>query len=228
MKYCVKNCKFILDFILDCIKRIIAPPYCTYCRIFTQQDNVFCSSCIELIKPIVSTTINLYGANKMTVHAASDYSQPLRSLILAKGYSEYKASKQLAYIIWHYSALRNIDFDYLVPVPLHWTRYAWRGYNQSEVIAQELARLSGKKVLNILKRIRKTEFQASVQACERKTNVAQAFRLCQNIGYNNLNNKKFIIVDDLMTTGSTLEAVGKVLLLLKPELIHAVVACRVI
>ncbi len=204
----------------------IAPSYCAYCRIFLSTRAVYCTTCTELIRTLVSIAVPLINNYELTVLAACDYKEPLKSLILAKTWSDATASKRLAHVIWQHSALKNITFDFLVPVPLHWTRKARRGYNQAALIAHELSILSGKPVVQCIKRIKRTRFQALLSALARKQNVSDAFVLDvkDKAAYEN---KTFMLVDDLMTTGSTLQALGKVLVQLKPQKIYAVVACRV-
>jgi ComF family protein len=209
-------------FILD----LIAPPYCAYCRAFLSERTVFCVSCTELIKPLPSTTLSITSSHEMTVFALSSYQEPLKSLILSKTWSDYAASKQLAELIWHHSALQTLHFDFLIPVPLHWTRKAQRGYNQAAVIAHELSLLSGKPVAHCVKRTKRTRFQALLSALARKQNVADAFVLKAK-DKALYENATMVLVDDLMTTGSTLQALGKTVTQLKPKKLYAVVACRV-
>lgn len=209
------------------IQNIISPPHCYFCRIFINDYLSLCDKCSELIKPISSYKIELTQNYSLTVHAVSDYKDPIKPMILAKKWSEYSACKQIAQIIWKNSSLRNIDFDYLVPIPLHWTRFASRGYNQAQVIAQELSVLSGKPVVLCLKRYRRTLYQFLLSSSDRKENVANVFQL---ISKDNavFEGKTIMLVDDLMTTGSTLKTAGKILVKLKPKSVQAIVACRVI
>ena len=114
-----------------------------------------------------------------------------------------------------------------VPIPLHWTRFAWRGYNQADEIAQVLAQKRGKPVVHLLQRIQRTRYQAELESPQRKENVKKAFTL--RVADKNLyQDKHIILVDDLMTTGATLQAAAKELFKLKPASITAVVVCRVI
>jgi len=163
------------------------------------------------------------------VLAVSEYKDPLRSLVLYKFKNSLSFAVQLAHLIWALSNLKNIKFDYLVPIPLHWTRKMWRGYNQSEVIANELSRLSGRPVLNCLQRIKRTRYQATLSPDERQKNVSKAFELKHYAGRSDEfgPGKIFVVVDDIMTTGSTLEAAAKELIKYKPQALYAIVACRV-
>lgn len=163
----------------------------------------------------------------MPVHAVSAYEEPLRSLILAKKWSQYTAALQLAGLMWDYSVLPTIPFEYIIAVPAHWTRTARRGYNQAEVIARELGRLSGKPLLNeALVRTRRTKFQAACATAERSKNVADAFQLCSEPEH--IKGRTILIVDDLMTTGATLAHVARELLPAQPQALFGMVACRVL
>jgi ComF family protein len=147
-------------------------------------------------------------------------------LIIAKSWSDHVASKHLADLIWERTDLRSHAFDYLVPVPLHWTRLAKRGFNQSDEIAKVLARCSGKKLAHVVKRTKKTIFQAGLNPEQRHANVAQSFSLV-NRDLTLYKGKHLVIVDDLLTTGATVRAVAHLLLQLKPASICVVVASRV-
>lgn len=94
--------------------------------------------------------------------------------------------------------------DLLVPVPLHWRRLMGRRYNQSALLAYELARLSGKPCLaNLLKRTRYTTPQMRLPRAKRLKNVQGAFAVAAGAA---LHGKKILLVDDVVTTGATVEA----------------------
>lgn len=98
--------------------------------------------------------------------------------------------------------------DVLVPVPLHWRRYAWRGFNQAQVIANVIARVHGVEVAPLVVRTKKTVYQAAAGTREaRCVNVQDAF--VWNARYNPQEyvSKRLVFIDDLMTTGSTLRMV---------------------
>lgn len=162
----------------------------------------------------------------MAVLAIGAYAPPLRSLILSKSRSNRAVSYQLGKLVWECSYAKESDFDIIVPVPLHWTRYAWRGYNQAEEMAKVLSKKTGKPIINVLKRIRRTPYQSDIRGSERLENVKDVFELSSDCEL--YKNKKILLIDDLMTTGATLQSAAKHLQKLKPEKLTAIVAARVV
>lgn len=231
--------------ILQHLATIIAPPYCSYCKEYLSARKPLCSTCYNHAVAILPTTLKINASHSITIYARSEYKDPLRSLVLAKGKSQYLASTQLAEIMLDMPFLTT-PIDYFIPVPLHWTRYASRGYNQAEVIAQALGNSLSIPVISCVKRIQKTHQQSTCRSVqERANNVEKAFAIKSSFFSKNLptiftpnfllkntdpsifENKHIVLVDDLMTTGATLSAVAKILLPFKPARISAVVACRV-
>lgn len=209
------------------IDHVIAPPFCAYCKQFLTKRTIFCIECYAMIQPIVSVHVQITKTHRMTVMALSDYQEPLKTLLLAKAWGDIIACKQLGQLIWQMTYFKHMPCDYLVPIPLHWIRFAKRGYNQAEEIAQELAVARTVSVATIVSRTQNTPFQSSLAHDKRLGNVKNAFTLATNDAAK-YENKHIVLVDDLMTTGATLAAAAKVLLPLKPASINAIVACRVI
>lgn len=99
--------------------------------------------------------------------------------------------------------------DNIIPVPLFRTKRVQRGYNQSEYIAKGLRETLGIPVLNsALKRIRNTRTQTGLDIDERKQNMDGAFRI-KNIEA--ISGKNIILVDDVVTTGATINECAKML-----------------
>lgn len=129
---------------------------------------------------------------------------PIRSAIHDLKYNNHRAiAIILSEILADTYRRYNLHVEVLVPVPLHYSRIKERGYNQSELLANELGNILDLPVNNsTLQRIRKTKPQMTLGANERHKNVADAF-VCND---KQLANQKILLIDDVCTTGSTLDA----------------------
>ena len=99
--------------------------------------------------------------------------------------------------------------DYLIPIPLHKSREKERGFNQSERLAFALSKEYGIPLLNILTRDKKTEFMYGLNRTERFENVRSAFGVLQP---EIIKGKNVILVDDIYTTGATIEECARTLI----------------
>lgn len=116
--------------------------------------------------------------------------------------------------------LRRSEETALCPVPLHWTRKFWRGFNQSEVLAELVSVRSGIPVRRLLTRRRRTLPQVGLDREGRKQNMVGAFRAVEEVPAH------VILVDDVCTTGSTLAACAKALLMAGAKRVDALVLAR--
>ena len=98
--------------------------------------------------------------------------------------------------------------ELIIPVPLHRKRRRKRGYNQAEIIARHLGRLSGIPVdVKCVRRVANTRPQKELNDKERKKNLREAFRVAKVLG----DIKNVLLIDDIYTTGNTLDSVARVL-----------------
>ena len=106
-------------------------------------------------------------------------------------------------------AVRSWNPDLLIPIPLHKSRRRKRGFNQAELIARGLGKELGIPVsADSLLRTKKTSPQKELNDQERKSNLKNAFQLAKD----NVKFKKILLIDDIYTTGSTIDAAASVLL----------------
>jgi len=188
------------------------------------ERDTLCYSCHDRIQLVVPSSLQITSTKQIRVFAVSLYQDPLKRLVLAKSYGHLISSVYLARLMWEMTPLASIDIDYIVPIPLHWRRYAQRGYNQSTEMAKELSRLSGKPVLEALSRVRHTQFQYLMSQEGRAINLKDAFELVQDLP--DVRGKRLLIVDDVLTSGSTVRAAARQLYQLNPAELILTVACR--
>ncbi len=100
----------------------------------------------------------------------------------------------------------------LVPVPLHATKLRERGYNQSAYICKGISEVTGSEVFpKLLKRTRYTQSQTKLSMDERRENVSEAFAAHPSFA-SAVHDRTFLLVDDVITTGATIDACAKVLI----------------
>ena len=103
---------------------------------------------------------------------------------------------------------REEHFDVIVPMPMHWRRRWQRGFNQAELLANELGRRSHIPVRKAMSRVHHKRAQAGLTNAKRRLNVAGAFRV-KNASV--VAGKRVLLIDDVMTTGATASGCAKVL-----------------
>lgn len=207
--------------------QLLYPTHCRSCGKIIDSELIFCCACHSKIKLVVPLFLPTSERRTINVYAACAYQDPVKNLVYKKFSYDTLACKQMADMMIELVSFDVIKPDFFVPIPLHWTRFAWRGYNQTELIAKRLGKRLKVPVANILKRNRRTIFQSKLSAQDRLKNVDQAFSL--NIyDSEKFKDKNIVIVDDLFTSGATIKSAAKILWALKPSEITASVFCRAI
>ena len=121
------------------------------------------------------------------------------------------------------SRLKGCSFDAVVPVPLHPLRRREREFNQAEVLSRELARKSNLAFSDPLERLRYTVTQTHFDRRRRMQNLRDAFKLRRNA---TVQGKDLLLVDDVLTTGSTLDECARVLLTAGARSVRALTVAR--
>jgi len=199
------------------------PKSCVTCaKNLVLQENVFCTECHYDIPKTnfhkaVDNPVSTLFAGLVKIEAASaffffnkgsKYQQALHKL-------KYKGVREVGVELGkrYGTELTNSIFstiEIIIPVPLHPKRFKTRGYNQSEAIAEGLAQTMDKPYdsSSVIRSIY-TETQTKKSLDERRDNVSSIFEIKD---YSNLTNKHILLVDDVITTGSTLTSLSELLL----------------
>jgi len=189
---------------------------CPSCRrkILPIGDN-FCRKCGKALQIATDFCVDCQGNDTLyydSIKAAGIYHGVLRETIHAFKYERRSClgvdlgDIMLSSFHQHYS-LNSLD--QLVPVPLHKKQYRQRQYNQSEVLARNLSRATGIPVAaDTLARIRETRPQFTLNKQERASNIRNSFQV-KNRAW--LQGAKVLVIDDICTTGSTINECARIL-----------------
>lgn len=145
--------------------------------------------------------------------AALAYDDASRPLVLAFKHGDRLEGAGL-FAAWMARAGAELlaDCDRIAPVPLHWTRLFARRYNQAALLALRLGRKSGAAVApDLLVRTRRTQSQGGLGRSARRENIRGAFRVHRRHP-ETVRGARILLVDDVMTTGATLDACARALL----------------
>ena len=200
----------MLDKILD----LIFPPVCGVCgRI---DKNSLCKKCeIELKKQAVFGIDN-YREDCQKLFDEHlyifTYSGVIRDIMLNYKFNDdsYLYKTFTNFLLKNKNFVENINsYDIIVPVPLSKKRKMERGYNQSLLIAKEISKSTKIKINNdCLKKVKNIVAQSTLNKEDRQKNIEGAFILKNN---KNIQNKKVLIIDDIFTTGSTVNECSKII-----------------
>ncbi len=131
-------------------------------------------------------------------------------------------SKTMAEEIYQHIPDDFLNNTVLVPIPLHWTRYFWRGFNQSEELMKSLISINPSLTYSTqLKRVKKTKQQAKLERTDRLKNLRNAFAW-KGVSIPS----KVTLVDDVVASGSTLESAAKILKDIGVKEVRAIVFAR--
>lgn len=196
------------------------------------------SSCSHCHKPLVSINpdnkiceeCSRYRVNDAITrnYSAAVYDGNIKLLLFKLKFEKKKdVAKVLAMVIDKYLKQNKLKLpcDYLVPVPISDKRLSKRGYNQALLIANELAKLSNFRINDSLIRHKSTEHLHSQTLNERKAVLSEAFSINESV---NIRNKNIVILDDIFTTGTTVNECARILLSSGAKSVSSLTAARTV
>ncbi len=200
----------MISSLIDQIGEFLFPSFCCHCK---SLGPYLCDSCYELLQfylfPIELEQNKLSPLFLDKLIAAVEYEPVIGSLL---HYLKYKHSKFVAFYLadFLYFTTQFPAIDLVASVPLHPLRRNERGYNQSELISKRFAKLAHLNYVELLRRTKLTPSQASLQfQNDRLSNLKGIFDL--NCPSHIIRGKRILLIDDVCTTGSTLNECAKVL-----------------
>jgi ComF family protein len=176
--------------------RYIKEPRCRKCgRQLADMAKIYCDDC--------GTRKHIYDYG----YGLYDYQSMKSSIYRFKYKNRCEYAEFYAREIYEKlgNEIKLMNADAIIPVPIHSSRLRTRGYNQAELVARELSAITGiPERADLVKRVKKTVPQKELSPWERQNNLKKAFNISADVVKLN----KTILVDDIYTTGSTLDAVA--------------------
>jgi ComF family protein len=212
--------------------------HCALCGLRTRNRQILCVNCKTDLPWIVSSCFTcglplpdaaeqfqcgecLVGNSPFSLAVTPLlYQKPVASMVTAfKHHRSLAQGRLLAQLLGEEIHDRYMDIDLpevIIPVPLHWRRFMWRGYNQSAELGRQLGRqLHIPCQTNLLTRVRHTASQQGLSREQRLHNLTAAFQLSGKMTF-----KRIAVLDDVVTTGSTAATIARLLLQQGAEEIH--------
>lgn len=187
----------------------VYPDVCGICgkRIFSTSYT--CANCLSILKcykeriiinsKFYDYMINLYEYKGIIKHRICKY-KFREAKYISKTFAEL-ASKKIKEL--------NLKFDIIIPVPISLQRHLERGFNQSELIAKNIAKALNKEIYtNVLIKVRNNKKQSELKANERKNNVKGVYNIKN---FYKIDGKTILLIDDIYTTGATINECSKTL-----------------
>ncbi len=225
--------KMFLRQITEVIRRVVFPPQCPCCGkllSFDEYGDGFCRPCKGKIRYVHEPTCKVCGKAlndpveeycndcKKVRHVFTQskavyiYDGGIKNAMYRLKYGNHKDfarvfARDMAKMHGKYLKYREIDL--IVPVPMNAAKRRTRGYDQAALLARELASETGLCFSDkVLVRARKTRPQKELNDVERRKNLKNAFKM----GRSSVKSRKVLLVDDIYTTGSTMDACAEVLM----------------
>ena len=200
------------------------PLRCVFCRTRTvTPERYICAGCDGDLPRIESPPPSMASPFEYDI-APLEYTFPVDAAIKA-----LKFKRRLFYapafseLLCDEVARLPVSFDAVLAVPLHWRRRWFRGFNQAVEIGRPVARHLGVPLLSNVRRRRATPFQSGLGARERARNLRSAFLVRGSLPYLHV-----LIIDDVITTGTTMRQLARILQRAGVSKVSALAVARVI
>lgn len=203
--------RIVNNYIFSPVEDIFFPPLCYFCdELLPTGRKIICQSCWSQIKTNPENKNTIFSQSYFdNTYILFDFEETIRILIHLLKYDRYISLAEYfaKQAFQNFPGLIHNNYSIIVPVPLHRIRFRERGYNQSTEIAKYFGKyLSIKVDENILIRNINTPSQTGLNKKQRIDNMSNAFT-CNS----ELSNKNILLIDDVMTTGCTLDACAQTL-----------------
>ncbi|MDO8860990.1 ComF family protein [Haliea sp. E1-2-M8] len=214
--------------IANSLLEAVFPQYCLLCRLRSCSPLPLCADCFTQLQgnehacqrcalPLATAADGLCSQCIAqppafdSVIAPLVYEPHIALLISRWKFQRERRLTRLLALLWHAWVVPPTDRDLLLPVPLHWRRLLWRGFNQAALLglairAREPQLASLPLGTDTLQRRRATPAQASLNAQQRSSNLETAFRVRGDV-----RGLRVAVIDDVMTTGATADAIARAL-----------------
>ncbi len=227
----------LFSFLNKLLWDFLFPPTCFLCEKKLENiENFICIECQNSLPLVVNYKLTSTQYPRLLEESVEpfydcialyQYSQQIQQLIHLMKYQGFKVlasyfGRQFGTRFWDEDWRRECEV--LIPVPLHKKRRHERGFNQSHIIACEIAKIFEIPCFdNVLVRTKYTQIQASLKKIERKNNVIDVFKVVDN---SFIRNKTIGLVDDVCTTGSTMDECSKILYLAGAKKVYKMAIAR--
>lgn len=222
---------------------------CQICNVFDNSinDTYICDSCYKMLEKIQGNTCKI--CNKSLSHIpdliiCEECLREVKNFEMSKSPFHYKGTvkklihdykycnktyyyKLFGYLLVQYMKENDYtNFDYIMSVPLHKIKLRKRGYNQSKLLAKYIEKYFNISYIDVLKRVNNTEKQSNLSKYARQKNLQNAFTIKNNKVIKLIEGKSILIIDDIFTTGTTVNECSKILKLHGADKVYALTLAR--